>query len=1790
MKPSTIAIVGMAARLPGAHNVHEFWRNLHAGVESIRTLSDAELLSAGVRPEELARPGYVKRAAVLDDVPMFDAAFFGLSPRDAAIMDPQHRHFLECAWEALEDASHTPQTFKGSIGVFAGSGMNTYLIHNLLGNCELLESAGLFQLKQTGNDKDVLATRVSYQFDLRGPSINVQTACSTSLVAVHLACQSLLNFECDMALAGGVTIEIPHGQGYNYREGEILSRDGFCRPFDAASTGTVFGSGAGVVVLRRLEDAIDDHDSVRAVILGSAINNDGARKVGYFAPSVDGQSEVIAEALEFAGVSADDISYVEAHGTGTVVGDPIEVRALTQAFRKTATRNHYCGIGSLKGNVGHLDAAAGVAALIKTVLALEHAQVPASLHFNNPNPHIEFEDSPFVVNNKLTEWPSTGSPRRAGVTSLGIGGTNAHAVLEEAPRLPMTREARPFQLLTIAAKTEEALERSTDSLIQYLDKHPETSLADAAFTCQVGRHGFAHRRALVVSDDRAEIRTLAGGERGHLPSGLVRSPAPQVVFMFSGQGSQYVNMGRDLYEHENVFRESMDACAEHLLTPLGLDLRESLYPSEADKIAAAKQLNETWLTQPALFALEYSLARWWMSLGVGPSAMVGHSIGEYVAACIAGVFSLEDALTITCLRGRLMYGLPPGAMLAVPLPASAVPLNGSLCFAAINSPGQCVVTGPSSEIAALEQDLAMQSVHCRQLATSHAFHSAMMDPILGAFEEGLRKITLQPPRLPYLSNVTGTWIRPEEATNPEYWANQLRETVRFSECIAELLPKPECVFLEVGPGNVLTSLTRQQSGSAAYALQSLPHPREATGALRSALHALGQLWTLGTEVDWSRLHAPNSVRRIPLPTYPFEHKKYWIEADRVRHAASQTPAPAPMESDLLLYSRTWKRAPSKPAGANGRDCWLIFNDVIGLGERIAAQLDEKKQDVILVDAGPGYSRRNEGIYTVRPGVRSDYDALVKDIVKSGHSPSKIVHLWSVLPENQERPLDETMQLSFFSLLYLAQALASEDLTDVDIALVSNRLQQISDESTHNPARALLLGPARVIPKELPGMNCRSIDVDCEGGDAAQSASQVLGEMATVHEAASVAFRGGERFVETVEQFKLSEVPRNHRLEPHGTYLITGGLGGLGLVVAEHLAREYKARLVLAGRSRLPSEDEWEASENDTQLNDAERAVIAKLIEIRSIVGGLLVAHGDVTNLEEMRNIVSLARKHFGRIDGVFHAAGILDDGPLMTKTTQEAMRVLDAKVRGTLVLEEAVREEPLRCFVLFSSVSSIYPAPGQVDYAAANAFLDAFAQNRGGTVTAIDWGAWREVGMAARGRTSHPLLEERLLNMPNEIVYSSRFSEARQWVLAEHKLNAGLGSAALLPGTGYMEMAAAAFPRGQKHGAIEFRDVFFLAPLQLGPGESREVRVQLRREQEGGAQKNAFQFSVFSKPSEWVEHSTGTIETCLSQPAGQIDRTEIAARCREREVNFDEEHRTRQERQLVFGPRWRSLKRLLIGKQEALAEITLDEKFLEDTSIYRLHPALLDLATGAAFYLTENYDDSNDLFLPFSYKRMCVYHPLPARLFSHIRSRHEQPRRSEMETFDVTLFDANGGVLAEIEGFGARRIANAAQALQEGVGVLRHSQGSEQQPVEIPDPSGIKPIEGARALVNILSVAGPRNVIVVAEPLRELNEIKPALSSQAAQTPTVKTVREDGTIEGVLAGWWRDLLGVDQVGLDDDFFTLGGHSLVGVRLLAKVKKVYKVDLDFTILFEARTVSNLADVIRTSKKHVSGAGH
>ena len=906
-----VAIIGMAGRFPGARNVREFWQNLLAGKETISFFEPGELEPAPTEPAGIRNdPHYVRARGVLEGAETFDAAFFAINPREAELMDPQHRVFLETVWEAFEDAGYDPLAYTGPVGVFAGMANNTYF-PAVIAPRRAGESPGAALQTMLGNEKDYLATRTSYKLNLRGPSLNIQTACSTSLVAVAQAYQALQGYQCDMAIAGGIAVTSPQKRGYLYHEGAIVSPDGHCRAFDAQAGGTVFSNGTGVVLLKRLADAVADHDHIYAVIKGVGVNNDGSARVSFAAPSVDGQAEAIAMAQALAGVDAGSITYVETHGTGTALGDPVEIAGLTQAFRLGTERNQFCAIGSVKSNIGHLDAAAGIAGLIKTSLALQNAKLPASLHYTQPNPKINFAETPFYVNARLADWPAGETPRRAGVSSFGSGGTNAHVILEEAPERQASGRARAEQLFLVSARSQTALDQAGTNMAAHLGSSDSAqNLADAAFTLQTGRRHFPHRKATVARTAAEAAEALVSGDPKRVWSRKCEHADAPVVFLFPGQGAQQVNMGRGLYENEPIFAAQVDECAEVLRPLMGLDLRTLLYPPPGHEEDASRQLKETFITQPALFVVEYALAQLWMQWGVAPKAMIGHSLGEYVAACLAGVFSRNDALRILAARARMMQDLPAGAMLAVRLPEDEViPLLGEkLSIAALNSPGMTVVSGPFDAIGALGAMLEEKKVMYRRLATSHAFHSAMLDPMLPGFAQVVSSVQMCPPQVPFVSSLTGTWITDEQAASPDYWVQQVRRAVRFSSGIAELLQDPANILVEVGPGQTLSTLARQhpakQAGHEIVASlkseeNAKPDPQAAdlqlkdlrSQDMRSMLEAAGRIWTAGGSLDWAGFHGNEARHRVPLPTYPFERQRYWIDSP-LAEAAPQVARPA----------------------------------------------------------------------------------------------------------------------------------------------------------------------------------------------------------------------------------------------------------------------------------------------------------------------------------------------------------------------------------------------------------------------------------------------------------------------------------------------------------------------------------------------------------------------------------------------------------------------------------------------------------------------------------------------------------------------------------------------------------------------------------------------------------------------------------------------------------------------------------------------------------------------------------
>lgn len=1362
-----IAIIGVSGRFPKSKNIETFWQNLIKGKELTSTLPDTK--TAG---------------GILEDVELFDASFFGFNPREAEAMDPQHRIFLECAWEALENAGYDSERESRPIGVYAGVGISTYLLYNL--SQEVIKSRG-FVPTLVGVDKDYLPTRVSYKLNLTGPSVSVGTACSSSLVAVHLACQSLLSGECDMALAAGVAIKVPQTEEI-LSPGEIVSPDGKCRAFAASANGTLGGNGIGVVVLKRLEDAIADRDYIYGTIKGSAINNDGAVKVGYTAPSQEGQAKVIRSAQIMAEVEPETISYVEAHGTGTTLGDPIEIAALTQAFCSSTDKKGYCAIGSVKTNVGHLDAAAGITGLIKTALALDRQVIPPSLNFDAPNPEIDFKNSPFYVNTELQEWKSNGKPRRAAVSSFGFGGTNAHVILEESPVGEMGRwgdgeMGRKYHLLVLSAKISSALESATRNLIDYLKQHPETNLANAAYTLQVGRRVFNHRRMVVVENVEDAIASLESPER--ILTQCQEAKNRPVAFMFTGQGSQYVNMARELYQTELVFQQECDRCFELLQSQSGLDLRSYLYP-QADTETEAQQLQQTAIAQPAIFVIEYALAQLWMSWGIKPVAAIGHSIGEYVAATIAGVFSLEDALTLVTTRGKLMQQLPSGSMLAIPLSEAEIQplLTANLSLAVINGKSNCVVSGTNNAIAALQERLTTEGIDCRRLHTSHAFHSPMMEPILEPFRARVKQVTLNSPQIPYISNVTGTWITAEEATNPDYWTTHLRQTVRFAEGLQELFKQPNSILLEVGAGRTLSKLAKQNpdKSSQQVVLNSLRHPQEQQSDVRFLLNTLGQLWLAGVEIDWSGFYNREKLNRIPLPTYPFERQRYWIEPSSLEvkdgkkdNSAEKTAkiwdslVKAGKKQDIAdwFYVPSWKRSVlPQTVRSQKSESWLVFVDESGLGEQILKQLEIEGQNAIAVHIGDKFSSQgknsqNQRFYTINPENRQDYEALFEELFDLNWTPTKILHLWSVTPEKQK---EDVQTKGFYSLLFVVQALVKKSHAeaqrarekireDLSFVVISNNLQSVTGEEVIIPEKATVLGAVKTIRLEYPNISCRSIDVSFTTGLEEKLVEQLVRDFSESSEQI-IAYRGKYRWVQTFEPVRLERKKDTPQLRNGGIYLITGGLGGIGLVMAEYLARTVKAKLILCGRSELPPRNQWEKWLNSHEPSNSVSQKIRQVQALEQLGAEVLVISADVSDRTSMQALVEKARDRFGEINGIIHAAGVAIPGKIESRSLEAVESVFNAKINGVWVLEEIFQDKSLDFFVLFSSLSSLSGGYA-VDYVAANAFLDAYAHYRSAKddsfTVAINWDNWQEVGMASQMDVSEELKPFYLENHKNSI-------------------------------------------------------------------------------------------------------------------------------------------------------------------------------------------------------------------------------------------------------------------------------------------------------------------------------------------------------------------------------------------------------------------------------------------------------
>ncbi|TXH76237.1 MAG: amino acid adenylation domain-containing protein, partial [Lysobacteraceae bacterium] len=1351
-----IAVIGMAGRFPGAPDVATLWANIAHGVETLRTYTREELQEAGGEPEQLDHPNFVPVRCLLDNVEDFDADYFGFTPREAEMTDPQQRVLLECAHAALEVAGYGDAGSRRPVGVFVGVGENQYALYHLLPRIDTFAEMGGSLVHANG--RDFAATRISYKLNLSGPSINVNTACSTSLVAVHLACRSLAQGESRMALAGAAGIMEFGPGGYLYEEGNINSPDGHCRAFDRDARGTRGGNGVGLVLLKRLDHALADGDTIHAVIKGSAVNNDGSDKVGFTAPSVIGQAQAIRQAHRNAGVSPASIQYVEAHGTGTVLGDPIEVRALSQAFAGAAVQS--CAIGSIKPNIGHLDTAAGVAGLIKTVEALKHRQLPPSINYAHPNPQIDFANSPFYVNTQLRDWPAKDGTRRAGVSSFGIGGTNAHVVLEEAPAIAIESSLRPAQLLVLSARSGEALQAASLRLADYLGGADAAPLADVAYTLQVGRTAHAFRRVVVCATATEAVQALTSpAAETTKTSGRDAS----LIWMFPGQGAQRIGMARDLYASEPAFRAQLDICAETLRETLGLDLRELLYPAREGGAEVHESLTQTWLAQPALFAVEYSLAKLLQSYGLQPEAMIGHSLGEYVAACLADVFSLRDGLALVATRGRLMQAMAPGGMLSVPEDEDRLRARLSatgLDIAAVNARGACVVSGPVDAIAAFREQLSAEGIEYRELDTSHAFHSAMMAPMLDAWREALKTVPLRAPMIPYVSNLSGEFITTEEATDAEYWVRHLRETVRFAAGLDALISpraplKKERFFIEVGPGQTLSSVARQRLHGGEHSVTPLlGRAAEAGGDARALHQGLGRLWLRGVSIDWSGYHANARRQRVPLPTYPFERRRFWIEApQRGSLAATASDARRPHQEDWF-YAPLWRLRGAKnkqdAVASTGTLTWVLMIDRGGIGARLANELRQANQHVIVVRQGDAFARLAPDEYALAADNEGHYDELAGRITSDGLRIDRLVHLWSLdaSPENIETGarltgfdlFEARQRTGYYSLISAIKVLMARlHSDDASFHAVTHDVFRVTGGEALTPDHAPIIGVCKVAPQEYASLRSQHIDFshsDREGREdefVVAASDNLFGELMNSGKDSVVAFRRGARWTQTYEQQKVSSDAAAPRIKRGGVYVITGGLGKVGYAIADHLA-SMAAKLVIIVRDDLPHRSQWAITIAERSPSDPSVSKLGQLLALESKGAQLLVCKADVADEAQMIDAFDQAEIRFGTIDGVIHCAGQVRDSvhPLNEITILDSRAQFLPKVKGTLVLQRVLKHRHIDFCVLMSSLSTVLGGLGFTAYAAANAYMDAMATAHHAqgdeTWLSINWDGWRITG------------------------------------------------------------------------------------------------------------------------------------------------------------------------------------------------------------------------------------------------------------------------------------------------------------------------------------------------------------------------------------------------------------------------------------------------------------------------------
>ncbi len=1818
-----IAIVGFDCRLPGADNVDEFWKNLLAEKDSIVEFTEEQLLAAGVSPATFNNPNYVRKRGIVERPDQFDAEFFNFTPKEAELLDPQHRIFLECAWHALEDSGVDPFKTDRKISVYGGTGSPYHFVDTI--NNKNVQKYANGTVIVTSNDKDYLTTRVSYKLNLTGPSINMQSACSTAMVSVVLGMDSLLNYQTDLLLAGGATLDIAPHQGYLYQQGGLESPDGKCRTFDKGANGTTFSRGCGVVALKRLEDALEDKDFIYAVILSGSINNDGNRKAGYSAPSVDGQIEVITESIELAGIDASSISMVEAHGTATSVGDPIEVASLSEAFRQYTDNKGYCAIGSVKTNIGHTDVASGMASLIKTALSLKNGVMPASLHFDEPNPAINFEDSPFYVNTTTKKLEKHGEmPARALVNSFGVGGTNACVILEEAPQAETSEVAFEYDLLFISAHHKNSFRNYCDDIKKWLEEDPEINLNAFAHTSRTNRKSLKYK-GVISFKDRTEL--LSRLEEEISPLTTASTADRELVWMFPGQGNQFIDMGRELYQHDTIFRETIDFCAVTLKPMLGLDIREVMYPDEKNRVEAAVLLDRTYITQPAIFMVSFALARVFKKEGLLPDALVGHSVGEYVAATLSGIMSLEDAVKSVAFRGKLVYDLPKGSMLAVLLSESELKkvLPEELDIAVINSPELVVVSGQTPDIEAFAAILQKENIFSKQLSTSHAFHSRMMISSLESYREFFKDIVLHKPTIPIISTVTGKKLSDAEAQDHEYWVQHLVEPVLFSAATASKLGEPSVVFLECGPGKSLGSAVKRQLQ------QGMPHAvvgflYEGEDSVNALNTAFGKLWIESVVIDYERRFDSSLYHKVRYPLLPFNRKSYRLDLSENK-LASEVENVKKENVEEWFYIPSWKRTaainlvPANELEPNKLPLkWLVFSSDTASDE-IAENIRAKGSDCTVIRPAEQY-QEEDGTIHIRIGKKDDYQKMINSLSQE-ECQLHIIHAWNFSSSETEEliSLDNSaacMDRGFYSLLYLEQALiASSFIGAVSLSCLVNDAFSVSGKTGVRPEKSLTLGPIRVLFKEHTEMRTKLINLETSETDTFEKfIDKLIQETEIETDETIITYSGTERWTEIIEPVSLNASSPSgiELLKENGVYLVTGGSGGISKTLSRMIAQKVKSSLVWTGRKELPARSEWQTliESNDTEPNLKD--TLNTILQVEQLGSTVHYYSIDVTDFTAMEKMVLTVEAEIGTIDGIIHSAGTAGGAVVALQEKLEAEKVLAPKVVGALVLQKLFQNHLLDFVYLFSSVTSIFGEIGRLDYTSGNAFLDALSHTdffHAKTVCSVNWGQWGMIGMAAdwkRGKNkriaaghhpeekalavselSMPVELEFLLGTGDEEYYSVKVNVEDHWVLNEH-LVSGMPT---LVGTAFVDILTKWYEAKGYKGKMLLSDAGFYAPMIVMNNVLPDL--QLVCEQiEPDTYRFLFRSRTGQTEDSWKDNFSGIVSGNNDEKdQDSIDIASLISGFPNPPVpdhHFMTVLDKNKNVMLQYSKRWDCRENIYVGDNEWLTRVELPEALVQDFESYQIHPAMLDVATSAHF---AHMADIQSVFLPYAYGKVQVYKPFVRALYSHARLARPFTTGDKYIYFDFMLYDESGEVILTINEYSFVNVGEVSVSdNRTHSATVPDNSGARQALFEEDD---ILPDEGEKAFSLLLNYPElPQAIIYTLDFPLDFKESKISYYRQKLldkklkaeklknidDRPDIDTVYEkpENEIEKSIAGVWSSVLGINKLGASDSFIELGGNSLLAIQVIAGIAEEFGVEIEANEFVTHVTIRAQADMI------------